>query len=85
LGLGKLKANFADNALEHLPDEVQAHLRNVPTNLIEDLGYGEEYRYAHDEVGAYAIGENYFPAGHDVRYYFPTNRGLEVKIAEKLD
>ena len=66
--------------------EVPAYLRNAPTGLMKDLGYGEEYRYAHDEAGAYAAGENYFPQEmQDTRYYFPTNRGLEVKIAEKLD
>lgn len=66
--------------------EVPVHLRNAPTGLMKDLGYGEEYRYAHDEAGAYAAGENYFPQEkQDTRYYFPTNRGLEVKIAEKLD
>ncbi|MCG7489462.1 replication-associated recombination protein A [Vibrio sp. Of14-4] len=66
--------------------EVPAHLRNAPTGLMKDLGYGEEYRYAHDEAGAYAAGENYFPQEmQDTRYYLPKNRGLEVKIAEKLD
>ncbi|GLT19783.1 recombinase RarA [Vibrio zhanjiangensis] len=66
--------------------EVPVHLRNAPTRLMKDLGYGEEYRYAHNEEGAYAAGENYFPPEmRDTQYYFPTKRGLEVKIAEKLE
>lgn len=66
--------------------EVPHHLRNAPTSLMKDMGYGAEYRYAHDEPGAYASGENYFPEQMaDTRYYFPTNRGLETKISEKLD
>lgn len=66
--------------------EVPHHLRNAPTKLMKDMGYGEEYRYAHNEPGAYAAGEVYFPpelAG--TRYYEPTSRGLEIKIREKLD
>ncbi len=65
--------------------EVPLHLRNAPTGLMKDLGYGERYRYAHDEPEGYAAGENYLPdqlAGR--RYYFPVERGLEQKIAEKL-
>ncbi len=71
----------------NLPEyEVPHHLRNAPTSLMKDLGYGEEYRYAHDEPGAYAAGEKYLPPEMDQkRYYFPTNRGLETKIGEKLD
>lgn len=66
--------------------EVPHHLRNAPTSLMKDLGYGDEYRYAHDEPGAYAAGEQYFPVEMaQTRYYFPTNRGLETKIGEKLD
>lgn len=66
--------------------EVPHHLRNAPTTLMKDLGYGAEYRYAHDEPNAYAAGENYFPEEMaNTRYYFPTNRGLETKIGEKLD
>ncbi len=61
-------------------------MRNAPTGLMKDLGYGEGYRYAHDEPGAYAAGEQYLPAEiADRKYYQPTNRGLESKIAEKLD
>ncbi len=72
---------------KNLPEyEVPLHLRNAPTHLMKDLGYGAEYRYAHDEPGAYAAGERYLPPEMgDTRYYFPTNRGLETKIGEKLD
>ncbi|RKZ87608.1 MAG: recombination factor protein RarA, partial [Gammaproteobacteria bacterium] len=66
--------------------EVPLHLRNAPTKLMGELGYGKEYRYAHDEPDAYAAGENYFPDNMKQRqYYQPVNRGLEIKIAEKLD
>lgn len=65
--------------------EVPLHLRNAPTRLMKELGYGKKYRYAHDEPEAYAAGENYFPEKMSSRvYYSPTPRGLEVKIAEKL-
>jgi len=66
--------------------DVPLHLRNAPTKLMKELDYGAEYRYAHDEPGAYAPGECYFPPElKDSRYYFPTERGLEKQIAEKLD
>jgi putative ATPase len=65
--------------------EVPMHLRNAPTRLMEDLGHGKGYRYAHDEPGGYARGENYFPEGLQGRqYYRPVPRGLEIKIAEAL-
>ncbi|MBL1456772.1 replication-associated recombination protein A [Methylophaga sp.] len=65
--------------------EVPLHLRNAPTKLMKELDYGKEYRYAHDEPDAYAAGENYFPETMPQRlYYQPVNRGLEIKIAEKL-
>ncbi len=65
---------------------VPVHLRNAPTRLMKDLGYGREYRYAHDEPEAYAAGESYFPEGLEPRrLYRPTERGLEAKIAEKLE
>jgi len=64
---------------------VPVHLRNAPTRLMRELGYGREYRYAHDEPEAYAAGESYFPEGMpDVKWYAPTDRGLEARIAEKL-
>ncbi len=68
------------------PDyDVPEHLRNAPTKLMKEMGLGAEYRYAHDEPGAYAAGENYFPGEMaQTRYYQPTSRGLEGKIGEKL-
>ncbi|CAN7262016.1 replication-associated recombination protein A [Trinickia sp. LjRoot230] len=64
---------------------VPAHLRNAPTKLMESLGYGREYRYAHDEPDAYAAGETYLPDGmREPHWYRPTPRGLEGKIGEKL-
>lgn len=64
---------------------VPVHLRNAPTRLMKELGYGRAYRYAHDEPEAYAAGENYFPEGmQPTRWYKPTDRGLEARIAEKL-
>ena len=65
---------------------VPEHLRNAPTKLMRELGYGREYRYAHDEPEAYAAGENYFPDDMAApRFYEPTLRGLEAKIAERLE
>ena len=65
--------------------EVPAHLRNAPTKLMSELGYGAEYRYAHDEPGAYAAGECFFPPElAERRYYQPSDRGLEKQIAQKL-
>jgi putative ATPase len=64
---------------------VPEHLRNAPTRLMKDLGYGRDYRYAHDEPEAYAAGENYFPSGLSERFYEPTDRGLEAKIREHLN
>lgn len=65
--------------------EVPLHLRNAPTKLMQSMGHGKEYRYAHNEVGAYAAGECYLPEQlADEQYYFPTDRGLEKQIGEKL-
>jgi putative ATPase len=65
---------------------IPLHLRNAPTALMKELGYGKQYRYAHDEPEAYAAGENYFPEGLEgTQVYFPTERGLEAKIAAKLN
>ena len=65
--------------------DVPLHLRNAPTSLMKELDYGKNYRYAHNEADAYAAGENYFPEDMKPReYYHPVNRGLEIKIAEKL-
>jgi putative ATPase len=65
---------------------VPMHLRNAPTRLMKDLGYGDGYRYAHDEAGGFAAGEHYGPVGVALpRFYQPQPRGLELRIAEKLD
>ena len=73
-------------ATESADFDVPEHLRNAPTNLMKDLGFGAEYRYAHDEPNAYAAGENYFPPQlKDTQFYFPTTRGMEIKIKEKLE
>ena len=66
--------------------DVPIHLRNAPTRLMKRLGYGKDYRYAHDEPDAFAAGETYFPEGVGHReYYRPVPRGLEIKIAEALE
>jgi putative ATPase len=65
---------------------VPLHLRNAPTKLMKALDYGKEYRYAHNEPEAYAAGEHYFPEDLPaIAFYQPTPRGLEGKIAEKLN
>ena len=77
-------AALAD-AREHGSLEVPVHLRNAPTRLMKELGYGHAYRYAHDEPEAYAAGETYLPEellGR--RYYEPVDRGLEQRIGERL-
>lgn len=70
-----------------LPDyPVPHHLRNAPTSLMKELGYGAEYRYAHNEPEAFAAGESYLPVEiHEKRYYLPEDRGLEKQIKAKLD
>ncbi|TAL78814.1 MAG: replication-associated recombination protein A [Burkholderiaceae bacterium] len=71
-------------ARDHGSAPVPMHLRNAPTKLMKELGHGKAYRYAHDEPNGYAAGEHYFPDGLQTRFYYPTDRGLEGKIAEKL-
>ena len=87
------KSNAGDNAYNQArafvkqdkSREVPVHLRNAPTKLMKELGYGHEYRYAHDEPNAYAAGETYLPDGmQEPGWYQPVPRGLETKIAEKL-
>jgi len=79
------KAALAD-AKELGTLEVPMHLRNAPTRLMKELGYGDDYRYPHDEVDAVAKGVRYFPDDmSERRYYDPVPRGLEIKIREKLD
>lgn len=88
------KSNAVYNAFKqarvdvaNMPDyDVPLHLRNAPTSLMKEMDYGADYRYAHNEPDAYAAGENYFPAEMaNKRYYYPVERGLELKIKEKLD
>lgn len=77
--------NAMSDVKQHGSYEVPVHLRNAPTKLMKELGYGKAYRYAHDEPEAYAAGETYFPEDMPARrYYQPTPRGLEGKISEKL-
>jgi putative ATPase len=65
---------------------VPLHIRNAPTKLMKNLGYGKDYRYAHDEDEGYAAGENYFPDGMQrPDWYRPTDRGLEAKIRERIE
>jgi putative ATPase len=65
---------------------VPMHLRNAPTKLMKNLGYGKGYRYAHDEEDAFAAGETYFPDDMAAQnFYTPTDRGLEAKIRERLE
>ena len=71
-------------AEQHGSAPVPLHLRNAPTRLMKELGYGRQYRYAHDEPHGYAAGEQYFPDGLDTVFYAPTDRGLEGKIQQKL-
>ncbi|NQZ12127.1 MAG: replication-associated recombination protein A [Algicola sp.] len=79
--------NLAKQQAENLPSyDVPLHLRNAPTKLMKELGHGDEYRYAHNEPGAFAAGENYFPPElQNQQYYHPSERGLEKKIKDKLD
>jgi len=64
---------------------VPLHIRNAPTKLMKQLGYGKDYRYAHEEQGAYAAGENYFPEGMPaVEWYKPTERGREARLRERI-
>ncbi len=79
---GAARAFIADDGSRPVP----LRLRNAPTKLMKQLDYGKGYRYAHDEEGAYAAGERYFPDGMpDVTWYQPTERGLEAKLREKLE
>jgi putative ATPase len=81
LAYGRARAFIAEDGSRPVP----LHIRNAPTRLMKDLGYGKGYRYAHDEDDAYAAGERYLPEGMpEVSFYQPTERGLEAKIAEKL-
>lgn len=78
--------NQCRSDLAKMPNyEVPIHLRNAPTKLMQQLGYGKEYRYAHDEPNAYAAGESYLPPEiSEQQWYYPQPRGLEIKIGDKL-
>ena len=78
--------NAARKDIQQQPSyDVPLHLRNAPTKLMKEMNYGAEYRYAHDEPGHFAAGENYMPEElSDQRYYFPSDNGLEKQIAERL-
>lgn len=66
--------------------DVPKHIRNAPTDLMKEMGYGKDYRYSHDEKGAFSVGETYFPDElGEQEIYHPVERGLEIKIKEKLD
>ena len=81
LAYKKAKSHIAQDQSRRVP----IHLRNAPTKLMKEMGFGQEYQYAHDYPDAYVPGENYFPeALKDRQYYQPVNRGLEQKIQEKL-
>jgi putative ATPase len=78
---GAVKAFISEDGTRPVP----MHIRNAPTKLMKGLGYGKDYRYAHDEEEGYAAGETYLPDGVDPhQWYQPTDRGLEAKIGEKL-
>ena len=78
---GAARAFVAEDGTRPVP----LHIRNAPTKLMKNLGYGKDYRYAHDEEDAYAAGENYLPEGMErPNWYRPTDRGLEAKIRDKL-
>jgi len=81
MAYGAARAFVAEDGTRPVP----LHIRNAPTKLMKTLGYGKDYRYAHDEDDAYAAGESYLPEGMDrPEWYRPTDRGLEAKIREKL-
>lgn len=81
LAYNKTRSFIAGDKSHRVPE----HLRNAPTRLMKELGFGREYRYAHDDSGAYAAGEDYFPENMPVvKFYEPTTRGLEGKISERL-
>ena len=76
------KAFIAEDGTRPVP----LHIRNAPTRLMKNLGYGKDYRYAHDEDEGYAAGESYFPDGMErPSWYRPTDRGLEAKIRERIE
>ncbi len=80
--VGQAKADIRSSPSHEVP----MHLRNAPTQLMKNMDFGGDYRYAHDEVDGFAAGENYLPETlKDQRYYWPVDRGLEARIKEKLE
>jgi putative ATPase len=78
----QVRAFIAEDGTRPVP----MHIRNAPTKLMKGLGYGKDYRYAHDEDEGYAAGETYLPDGMERHHWYqPTDRGLEAKIREKLE
>ncbi|HEX7466001.1 MAG TPA: recombination factor protein RarA, partial [Usitatibacter sp.] len=79
---GAVRAFIAEDGTRPVP----LHIRNAPTKLMKNLGYGKDYRYAHGEEEGYAAGETYLPDGMEPQHWYqPTDRGLEAKIREKLE
>jgi putative ATPase len=79
---GAARAFVAEDGTRPVP----LHIRNAPTKLMKTLGYGKDYRYAHDEDEGYAAGESYLPEGMEPPgWYKPSERGLESKIRERLE
>ena len=77
-----VRAQIAKDASRPVP----LHLRNAPTRMMKEMGFGKEYRYAHDEAGGYAAGERYLPDGMAHQHWYqPAPRGMEIKIGEKLE
>lgn len=81
MAYNKMRAFVAEQGSSAVP----VHLRNAPTKLMKELGYGKAYRYSHDEPHGYSAGETYMPDGMDEPdFYQPVDRGLEIKLAQKL-
>jgi putative ATPase len=81
LAYNKARSLISEDQSRRVPE----HLRNAPTRLMREMGYGRDYRYAHDDSEAYAAGENYFPEGlPEPKFYQPSNRGFEISISERL-
>jgi putative ATPase len=81
LAYNKTRSFIGEDKSRRVPE----HLRNAPTQLMKEMGFGRDYRYAHDDPDAYAAGERYFPEGmSEIEFYQPTSRGFESKISERL-
>ena len=81
LAYNKTRSFIGEDKSRRVPE----HLRNAPTQLMKEMGFGRDYRYAHDDPDAYVVGERYFPEGMpEIEFYQPTSRGFESKISERL-